>query len=87
MHANIWNIKLNDLKNAAQWRENMENSMDIANKLIGRSKASDITTDASKRIRAFQSNQEAYVKEIFNGAKQCDDYVKNNFSSIKALMQ
>ena len=87
MHANIWNIKLNDAKAAAQWRENMETSMDIANKLIGKSKASEITTDTSKRIRSLQSNQEAYVKEIFNGAKQCDAYVTANFSSIKAYMK
>jgi hypothetical protein len=87
MHANIWFIKLNDIKNAIQWRENMEDCIHMANKLIGKSKASEIITDTSKRIRSLQSNQEAYINEIFRGVKLCNDYINVNSSSIKSMMK
>lgn len=87
MYANVLFIKLNDIKNATQWRENMEVCMDISYKLIGKSKASEIATDTSKRIRSLQGNEEAYINEIFRGAKQCNAYVNTNLSSIKSMMK
>ena len=87
MHANVLNTKLGDMAAAKQFRENMGNSMDIANKLIGQAKATDITVSTSKVIGSYQSNADAYVKYIFNGAKKCNDFTNKNYSAIAAMLK
>ena len=87
MHANIWNTKLGDIAAANQFRENMGDSMDIANKLIGKTRATDITVSTSKVIGSHQSNPDAYIKYIFSGAKKCNDFTHKNYSAIAAMLK
>lgn len=87
MHANILNTKLGDIAAAKQFRENMGLSMDIANRLIGQTRATDITVSTSKVIGSYQSNSDAYVKYIFNGVKKCNDFSNKNNTSIAAMLK
>ena len=87
MHANIWNIKIGDAVAANQFRENMGGSMDIAIRLIGKTRTSDINVSTSKVIGSYQSNSEAYVKYIFNGVKKCGDFLNKNNSAIAAMLK
>ena len=87
MHANIWNTKLGDIAAANQFRENMGLSMDIANKLIGKTRASDITVSTSKVIGSHQSNSDMYLKYIFNGVKKCSEFSNRNNASIAAMLK
>jgi hypothetical protein len=90
LHASFLNTNAGDIPNANMFRENRRLAMDMAEKYIGNSRASERAASKSKVIAAYQSNSNAYFQYIFSGVKSCNEFsiqLNNNSSFFIDLLR
>ncbi len=61
-------------------------TLDIAAKLIGNQRATDIVSNTLKTTRIYQSNHEAYVNYVGKHIQECDNFGINNARNVQKLL-